>query len=116
MQVRSRRTKNNPVLVGGAGVRQGRLSWRACAQKIVKGEVPETFKDKQPLPPGPERAGGRLGLVGNGAIEERLKKRRVLRRSGRAGGHHLGSSTSCTTLVGAGAAEGAIDAASNSSS
>src|SRR5499425_142498 len=101
MQVLSRRTKNNPVLVGEPGVVEG------LAQKIVKGEVPETLKDKQlyTLDLGALVAGSRY----RGDFEERLKK--VLQEI-RTRGDIILFIDELHTLVGAGAAEGAIDAAS----
>src|SRR6201982_736937 len=106
MQVLSRRTKNNPVLVGAPGV--GKTAGvEGLAQKIVKGEVPETIKDKQlyTLDLGALVAGSRY----RGDFEERLKK--VLKEI-RTRGDIILFIDEIHTLVGAGAAEGAIDAAS----
>src|SRR5499425_1814843 len=106
MQVLSRRTKNNPVLVGKPGVGKTAVV-EGLAQKIVKGEVPETLKDKQlyTLDLGALVAGSRY----RGDFEERLKK--VLKEI-RTRGDIILFIDEIHTLVGAGAAEGAIDAAS----
>src|ERR1700683_4758736 len=106
MQVLSRRTKNNPVLVGAPGVGKTAVV-EGLAQKIVKGEVPETIKDKQlyTLDLGSLVAGSRY----RGDFEERLKK--VLKEI-RTRGDIILFIDEIHTLVGAGAAEGAIDAAS----
>src|SRR6267142_1799004 len=106
MQVLSRRTKNNPVLVGAPGVGKTAVV-EGLAQKIVKGEVPETIKDKQlyTLDLGALVAGSRY----RGDFEERLKK--VLKEI-RTRGNIILFIDELHTLVGAGAAEGAIDAAS----
>src|SRR6266496_3218716 len=106
MQVLSRRTKNNPVLVGGPGVGKTAVV-EGLAQKIVQGEVPETIKDKQlyTLDLGALVAGSRY----RGDFEERLKK--VLKEI-RTRGDIILFIDELHTLVGAGAAEGAIDAAS----
>src|SRR5664280_1183835 len=106
MQVLSRRTKNNPVLVGEPGVGKTAVV-EGLAQAIVKGEVPETLKDKQlyTLDLGALVAGSRY----RGDFEERLKK--VLKEI-RTRGDIILFIDEIHTLVGAGAAEGAIDAAS----
>jgi len=106
MQVLSRRTKNNPVLVGAPGVGKTAVV-EGLAQKIVKGEVPETIKDKQlyTLDLGALVAGSRY----RGDFEERLKK--VLKEI-RTRGDIILFIDEIHTLVGAGASEGAIDAAS----
>ncbi|HEY3586351.1 MAG TPA: Clp protease N-terminal domain-containing protein, partial [Myxococcaceae bacterium] len=106
MQVLSRRTKNNPALVGEPGVGKTAVV-EGLAQKIVKGEVPETLKDKQlyTLDLGALVAGSRY----RGDFEERLKK--VLKEI-RTRGDIILFLDELHTLVGAGAAEGAIDAAS----
>ena len=106
MQVLSRRTKNNPVLIGEPGV--GKTSvFEGLAQAIVNGEVPETLQDKQlyTLDLGSLVAGSRY----RGDFEERLKK--VLKEI-RTRGDIILFIDEIHTLVGAGAAEGAIDAAS----
>src|SRR5213080_183698 len=106
MQVLSRRTKNNPVLVGDPGVGKTAIV-EGLAQKIVKGDVPETLKGKQiyTLDLGALVAGSRY----RGDFEERLKK--VLKEIKTRGDIVL-FIDELHTLVGAGAAEGAIDAAS----
>src|SRR5580704_17162403 len=106
MQVLSRRTKNNPVLVGEPGVGKTAVV-EGLAQKIVKGDVPETIKDKQlyTLDLSALVAGSRY----RGDFEERLKK--VLKEI-RTRGDIILFIDELHTLVGAGAAEGAIDAAS----
>jgi ATP-dependent Clp protease ATP-binding subunit ClpC len=106
MQVLSRRTKNNPVLIGEPGVGKTAVV-EGLAQAIVKGEVPETLKDKHlyTLDLGALVAGSRY----RGDFEERLKK--VLKEI-RTRGDIILFIDELHTLVGAGAAEGAIDAAS----
>jgi ATP-dependent Clp protease ATP-binding subunit ClpC len=106
MQVLSRRTKNNPVLIGEPGVGKTAVV-EGLAQDIVKGDVPETLKDKQlyTLDLGALVAGSRY----RGDFEERLKK--VLKEI-RTRGDIILFIDEIHTLVGAGAAEGAIDAAS----
>jgi ATP-dependent Clp protease ATP-binding subunit ClpC len=104
--VLSRRTKNNPVLIGEPGVGKTAVV-EGLAQDIVRGEVPETLKDKQlyTLDLGALVAGSRY----RGDFEERLKK--VLKEI-RTRGDIVLFIDEIHTLVGAGAAEGAIDAAS----
>src|SRR5436853_1083373 len=106
MQVLSRRTKNNPVLIGEPGVGKTAIV-EGLAQDIVKGDVPETLKGKQiyTLDLGALVAGSRY----RGDFEERLKK--VLKEI-RTRGDIVLFIDELHTLVGAGAAEGAIDAAS----
>ena len=106
MQVLSRRTKNNPVLIGEPGVGKTAVV-EGLAQMIVRNEVPETLKDKQlyTLDLGALVAGSRY----RGDFEERLKK--VLKEI-RTRGDIILFIDEMHTLVGAGAAEGAIDAAS----
>ncbi len=106
MQVLSRRTKNNPVLIGEPGVGKTAVV-EGLAQDVVRGEVPETLKDKQlyTLDLGALVAGSRY----RGDFEERLKK--VLKEI-RTRGDIILFIDEIHTLVGAGAAEGAIDAAS----
>jgi ATP-dependent Clp protease ATP-binding subunit ClpC len=106
MQVLSRRTKNNPVLIGEPGVGKTAVV-EGLAQAIYKNDVPETLKDKQlySLDLGALVAGSRY----RGDFEERLKK--VLKEI-KTRGDIILFIDEIHTLVGAGAAEGAIDAAS----
>ena len=106
MTVLSRRTKNNPVLIGEPGVGKSACV-EGLAQKIVRGDVPETLRDKQiyTLDLGALVAGSRY----RGDFEERLKK--VLKEI-KSRGDVVLFIDEIHTLVGAGAAEGAIDAAS----
>ncbi len=106
MQVLSRRTKNNPVLIGEPGVGKTAVV-EGLSQDIVRGEVPETLKGKQiySLDLGALVAGSRY----RGDFEERLKK--VLKEI-KTRGDIILFIDELHTLVGAGAAEGAIDAAS----
>ncbi len=106
MQVLSRRTKNNPVLIGEPGVGKTAIV-EGLSQRIVASEVPETLRGKQlyTLDLGALVAGSRY----RGDFEERLKK--VLKEI-RTRGDIILFIDELHTLVGAGAAEGAIDAAS----
>jgi len=106
MQVLSRRTKNNPVLIGEPGVGKTAIV-EGLSQRIVANDVPETLKNKQlyTLDLGALVAGSRY----RGDFEERLKK--VLKEI-RTRGDIILFIDELHTLVGAGAAEGAIDAAS----
>ncbi|MGJ3508963.1 ATP-dependent Clp protease ATP-binding subunit [Enemella sp. A6] len=106
MTVLSRRTKNNPVLIGEPGVGKTAVV-EGLSQAIVRGDVPETLRDKQiyTLDLGALVAGSRY----RGDFEERLKK--VLKEI-RTRGDIVLFIDEIHTLVGAGAAEGAIDAAS----
>ncbi|MCR2051598.1 ATP-dependent Clp protease ATP-binding subunit [Actinomyces bowdenii] len=106
MQILSRRTKNNPVLIGEPGVGKTAVV-EGLSQAIVHGDVPETLRDKQlySLDMGSLVAGSRY----RGDFEERLKK--VLKEV-RTRGDIVLFIDEIHTLVGAGAAEGAVDAAS----
>ena len=106
MQILSRRSKNNPVLIGEPGVGKTAVV-EGLAQAIVRGDVPETLKDKQlyTLDLGSLIAGSRY----RGDFEERLKK---VTKEIRSRGDIITFIDEIHTLVGAGAAEGAIDAAS----
>ncbi len=106
MQILSRRRKNNPVLIGEPGVGKTAIV-EGLAQKIVNNDVPDTLRDKQlyTLDLGALVAGSRY----RGDFEERLKK--VLKEI-KSRGDILLFIDEIHTLVGAGAAEGAIDAAS----
>ena len=105
MQILSRRTKNNPVLIGEAGVGKTAIV-EGLAQKIVSGDVPESLKDKEiiSLDLGAIIAGTKY----RGEFEDRIKA--LLKEINRASGRYLLSIDELHTLVGAGAAEGAIDA------
>lgn len=105
MQVLSRRTKNNPVLIGEAGVGKTAIV-EGLAQRIVKGDVPESLKDKEiiALDLGAMVAGTKY----RGEFEDRVKA--FLKEIVRAAGRYILFIDELHTLVGAGAAEGAIDA------
>ncbi|MFA5766537.1 MAG: AAA family ATPase [Candidatus Paceibacterota bacterium] len=105
MQVLSRRTKNNPVLIGEAGVGKTAII-EGLAQKIIKGEVPESLRGKDviSLDLGSLVAGTRY----RGEFEDRVKA--LLKEISKAGGKYIIFIDELHTLVGAGAAEGAIDA------
>jgi len=105
MQVLSRRTKNNPVLIGEAGVGKTAVA-EGLAQRIVSGKVPESLKDKEiiALDLGALVAGTKY----RGEFEDRVKA--LLKELDRASGRYLLFIDELHTLVGAGAAEGAIDA------
>lgn len=104
VEVLSRRTKNNPVLIGEAGVGKTAIA-EGLAQSIVKNEVPETLKDKRvmSLDMGTVVAGTKY----RGEFEERMKK--VMEEIHKAGNVVL-FIDELHTLIGAGGAEGAIDA------
>ena len=105
MQVLSRRTKNNPVLIGEPGVGKTAII-EGLAQRIVAGDVPENLKDKKllSLDLGSLVAGAKF----RGEFEERLKG--VLSEIGNAQGDVILFIDELHTLVGAGAAEGSMDA------
>jgi ATP-dependent Clp protease ATP-binding subunit ClpB len=105
IQVLSRRTKNNPVLIGEPGVGKTAIV-EGLAQRIVQGDVPETLKDKRvvALDMGALIAGAKY----RGEFEDRLKA--VLKEVTDARGEIILFIDEMHTLVGAGAAEGAVDA------
>ena len=105
MQVLSRRTKNNPVLIGEAGVGKTAIV-EGLAERVVAGDVPESLKEKElvSLDVGSLVAGTKY----RGEFEERLKA--VLKELERQQGKYIIFIDELHTIVGAGAAEGAIDA------
>ena len=105
MQVLSRRTKNNPVLIGEAGVGKTAIV-EGLAQKIIKGDIPESLKEKEII--GLDLGALVAGTKYRGEFEDRVKA--LLREINRAAGRYITFIDELHTLVGAGAAEGAIDA------
>jgi len=105
MQVLSRRTKNNPVLIGEPGVGKTAIA-EGLAQRIVAGDVPESLRDKRliQLDIGAMLAGAKY----RGEFEERLKS--ALKEITEARGQYILFLDELHTIVGAGAAEGAVDA------
>ena len=105
IQVLSRRTKNNPVLIGEPGVGKTAIA-EGLAQRIIKGDVPESLKDKKllALDMGSLIAGAKY----RGEFEERLKS--VLSEVQAEGGRIILFIDELHTIVGAGKAEGAMDA------
>ncbi len=106
IQVLSRRTKNNPVLIGEPGVGKTAIA-EGLAQRIVSGDVPEGLKDRRvvALDIGALIAGAKY----RGEFEDRLKA--VLKEVQNAGGNVVLFIDELHTIVGAGASEGAVDAA-----
>jgi len=105
MQVLSRRTKNNPVLIGEPGVGKTAIV-EGLAQRIVNGDVPETLKDKRVI--GLDIGALVAGAKYRGEFEDRLKA--VLKEITGAQGEIILFIDEIHTVVGAGAAEGAVDA------
>ena len=105
IQILSRRTKNNPVLLGEPGVGKTAIA-EGLAQRIIQGDIPETLKDKRIV--SLDLAGLVAGTKYRGEFEERMK--RVMEEVRKAQGEVVLFIDELHTLVGAGAAEGAIDA------
>jgi ATP-dependent Clp protease ATP-binding subunit ClpC len=105
IQILSRRTKNNPVLVGEPGVGKTAIA-EGLAQRIVSQDIPEMLKDKRIV--SLDLAGLVAGTKYRGEFEERMK--RVMEEVRKASGEVILFVDELHTLVGAGAAEGAIDA------
>ncbi len=105
IQILSRRTKNNPVLLGDPGVGKTAIA-EGLAQRIIDGDVPDTLKNKQLL--ALDLAGLLAGAAFRGEFEQRLKK--VLEAIEKSEGKYILFIDEMHTLVGAGAAEGAVDA------
>ena len=106
MQVLSRRNKNNPVLIGEPGVGKTAIV-EGLAQRIIKGDVPQSLKDKRLI--GLEISNLIAGASYRGQLEERLKN--VLQEIEDAAGEIILFIDEIHTIVGAGKAEGAVDIA-----
>jgi len=105
IQILARRTKNNPALIGEPGVGKTAIA-EGLAQRVVKGEVPEPLRDRRVITL--DLAGLVAGTKYRGEFEERMK--RVMDEIRAASGEIILFIDELHTLVGAGAAEGAIDA------
>ncbi len=105
IQILSRRTKNNPALIGEPGVGKTAIA-EGLAQRVIKGEIPEPLRDKRVITL--DLAGLVAGTKYRGEFEERMK--RVMDEIRGAAGEIILFIDELHTLVGAGAAEGAIDA------
>lgn len=105
IQILSRRTKNNPALIGEPGVGKTAIV-EGLAQRVLKSEVPELLKDKRVITL--DLAGLVAGTKYRGEFEERMK--RVMEEIRAAAGEIILFVDELHTIVGAGAAEGAIDA------
>ena len=105
IQILSRRTKNNPCLLGEPGVGKTAIA-EGLAQRIIQGDIPETLKDRRIV--SLDLAGLVAGTKYRGEFEERMK--RVMEEVRKAAGDVVLFIDELHTLVGAGAAEGAIDA------
>jgi ATP-dependent Clp protease ATP-binding subunit ClpC len=105
IQILSRRTKNNPALIGEPGVGKTAIA-EGLAQRVIKGEIPEPLRDRRVITL--DLAGLVAGTKYRGEFEERMK--RVMDEIRAASGEIILFIDELHTLVGAGAAEGAIDA------
>ncbi|OGK20957.1 ATP-dependent chaperone ClpB [Candidatus Roizmanbacteria bacterium RIFCSPHIGHO2_01_FULL_39_8] len=105
IQILSRRTKNNPVLLGDPGVGKTAIV-EGLAQRIIDGDVPDTLKNKEIL--SFDLAGILAGAAYRGEFEQRLK--RVLEAIEKGEGKYILFMDELHTIVGAGGAEGAVDA------